>query len=520
MARNIYSRIRLSGTISNLTPMHVGGHGEEVDSDLPLARDGAGNLYVPGTSLAGALRDFTELLFPIEVDDLWGYQFNESGHASRIVVEDAVIEKSDEVVVEIRDHVGIDREFGSAAESIKYDRAILPRGTKLRFCLTVDVEEKANRNQALAVLAVLKQALEDGEIRLGAAKSRGLGYVKLVEGHLNEQIFGTRQGILVSLKNSSGVPISDNEIKGAKNEHPANKRPRLKMKIHWKPVGPLMVKAGFDGIAADMLPLVSGCNGGVSLVLPGSSIKGAFRSQAERIVRTIRGDTEPSWLKSDSRQKFLDAVEMELVNELFGQRAQNEMEEQGINAKNDPPQLRPGLGALSIMDCFGKRSISLDHWQAIQAAEDDKGLRNAMDNPNIKHWSQAYHVAIDRWLGSALDGALFSVLEPHDTEWEPLHLEINLQRLPDKLQLSCLALMLLVVRDLANDRIPLGFSTHRGMGSVSVEKIEIMGIEMPDSLKDLSKLTLHEGRLSGSTDLLNKLNEAWNQWAQYQEVPA
>ncbi len=42
------------------------------------------------------------------------------------------------MVVEIRDHVGIDREFAAAAEHIKNERAILPRGTELRFRLTVE----------------------------------------------------------------------------------------------------------------------------------------------------------------------------------------------------------------------------------------------------------------------------------------------------------------------------------------------------------------------------------------------
>jgi hypothetical protein len=84
------------------------------------------------------------------------------------VVEDAVIQ-NDEKVVEIRDHVGINREYGAAAEHIKYDRAILPRGTKLLLQFTVEVANQEKRNQALAMLAGLKQALETGEVRLGAA---------------------------------------------------------------------------------------------------------------------------------------------------------------------------------------------------------------------------------------------------------------------------------------------------------------------------------------------------------------
>src|SRR5216117_3113234 len=60
MARNITGRLILRGTLVARTPLHVGGLGEDVDTDLPLARDGAGRLYAPGTSLAGALRQWCE----------------------------------------------------------------------------------------------------------------------------------------------------------------------------------------------------------------------------------------------------------------------------------------------------------------------------------------------------------------------------------------------------------------------------------------------------------------------------
>ena len=41
MARQIDGRVRLTGTLIADKPLHVGGYGEDVDTDLPLARDGA-----------------------------------------------------------------------------------------------------------------------------------------------------------------------------------------------------------------------------------------------------------------------------------------------------------------------------------------------------------------------------------------------------------------------------------------------------------------------------------------------
>jgi CRISPR/Cas system CSM-associated protein Csm3 (group 7 of RAMP superfamily) len=279
-----------------------------------------------------------------------------------------------------------------------------------------------------------------------------------------------------------------------------------------------MVKAGFDGIAADMLPLVSGCDGQVSLVLPGSSVKGAFRSQAERIVRTVLGDVRPNWLGTEGKKKFLDAVNLSLINELFGAAKQSEGE----------PHL--GLGSLSVMDCFGK-PLDRTHWLEIVAASEVKDKNGKVisradeelgrilkKSDQTKDWQTGYHVAIDRWLGSAAESMLYTVLEPHRTEWEPLTLEVNLQRLPSDLRLPGLALLLLVIRDLANDRLPLGFATHRGMGTVQVTSLEVQGHDLDEALAGLCGIRLQDGRL---TNLPSNLNSAWQQWVtQNQEVPA
>jgi CRISPR/Cas system CSM-associated protein Csm3 (group 7 of RAMP superfamily) len=520
VARNILSRIHLSGTLVAQSPLHVGGHGEDVDTDMPLTRNGAGQLYVPGTSLAGALRELAERLFSENViDELWGFQKEDQGHASFVVVEDAVIENNDSLCIEIRDHVGIDREFGAAAEHIKYDRAILPRGSKLPLHLTLEVLKEEKRNQALAMLAALKQALEEGEVRLGAAKTRGLGYVRLEKGQLTEQRFNARAGILAVLRQTQGGAISEDEIKHAKQAHPSRKRPRLKIKIHWKPVGPLMVKAGFEGIAADMVPLLSQSEQGLALVLPGSSVKGAFRSQAEKIIRTIRQDLQPQWLNQEGKKKFLDAVRLELVDQLFGAAKQHKSQESSnapTKEQRSPKSSNDsandlGLSALSIIDCYGNQKIKPESWQAIQSAFNDKELRQALKNAGFAAWSQAYHVAIDRWLGSAAESMLYTVLEPHSTQWETLTLELNWQRLPEKIQLPCLALLLQVIRDLAHDRLPLGFATHRGMGKVQVTGFEIYPHDLEGELASLGNIRLENGRFQNLSD---SLKSAWQNWSQ------
>ena len=77
-----------------------------------------------------------------------------------------------------------------------------------------------------------------------------------------------------------------------------------------------MVKAGRNGVEADMLPLMSGVEdakgaaGGIAPVLPGSSVKGALRAQARRILHTL---FDPNGEKASEKPEYLD-----LLDALFG----------------------------------------------------------------------------------------------------------------------------------------------------------------------------------------------------------
>jgi RAMP superfamily len=130
MARRIRSRLKINGILITQSPIHVGGMDGNPQVDLALASNGQGQYYIPGTSLAGAFRAWMEMSSNDKNDNklknLWGFQEENgrSGHASFVLIEDATIQGR---VAEIRDGVGINRMWGTAAEQVKYDRAILPK---------------------------------------------------------------------------------------------------------------------------------------------------------------------------------------------------------------------------------------------------------------------------------------------------------------------------------------------------------------------------------------------------------
>src|SRR5258707_3882094 len=160
MARRIHSRLRIKGELKAEPPLHVGGFGTSPDTDLPLAQNGKGEWYVPGTSITGVLRSWCEANFTKELTNgLWGFQRQvkpeeegklserQKGYASFVLVEDAKVVLPEGLTVEIRDGVGIDRFYGVAADQAKFDRAILPRGSKLDFAVTVEIEAKREPNK-------------------------------------------------------------------------------------------------------------------------------------------------------------------------------------------------------------------------------------------------------------------------------------------------------------------------------------------------------------------------------------
>ncbi|MFM7367005.1 MAG: RAMP superfamily CRISPR-associated protein, partial [Sphaerospermopsis kisseleviana] len=278
----------------------------------------------------------------------------------------------------------------------------------------------------------------------------------------------------------------------------SSRRKKLTFEINWQPQSPLMVKAEGNGIAVDILPLVSAIDSSLTFVLPGSSIKGAFRFQAERIIRTVC----PSLINRNV--DFLDQIEVPLVNELFGTRAKAKKE------------TKKGIGSLFIDDCYANKIISPSDWGNIEAATNENNLREALNNANLQNVQQAFHIAIDRWTGGAADGMLYSNLELMKISWKPIYITLDIDRLHEN-KLFAISLLLLCLRDLVDGRIPLGYGTNRGMGSIKVNSIVIKGDNLESDLDKFTNVTLENGNLTNlDSGLLQTLNDAWKDWISQQ----
>jgi CRISPR/Cas system CSM-associated protein Csm3 (group 7 of RAMP superfamily) len=435
-----------------MTGLRVGGWGSSAHADLIVARDGLGRLMIPGTSLAGALRAWLgSVTIPGE-----GFLFGaadlaavfgdlEDGMVCRIMADDAVA--AADAGAAVRDGVGIDRSTGSAAAGVLYQHELVPPGTRFAVRITAAQTTLDAERTGLAV-DLLVSALAAGRVEIGAARTRGLGQVRLTD------ITRTR------------VDLTDrDQVLGWLCGHPAPARPadvtlpgdgRLGVEISWSAVTPVMVRASTVNEAepardraVDTVPLRSGDGG--ALLLPGASVKGVLRSHAERITRTVRSiDELPG--------RWLDQVNdprLGPVAALFG------------TVGDHRPAAASRRGALSVHDCLGTA-----------AAE-----------------RVVTHVAVDRWTGGAAENLLFSVQEPAEAQWQPIRLSLEVARAgskddPDGGQ--ALALLLLVLRDLADGWLTLGFGGTRGRGSVRVSRVAFTGDGLTGIWVGLAGRTLAE----------------------------
>lgn len=102
-------------------------------------------------------------------------------------------------VREIRDGVGIDRDSERAVENIKFDFEVVPAGATFRFGLTVENPSE----QDLGLIAIGLREMQEGMVRLGGIRSRGLGRCRLELESVQKLDFGDVKALQAYLKGES-----------------------------------------------------------------------------------------------------------------------------------------------------------------------------------------------------------------------------------------------------------------------------------------------------------------------------
>lgn len=207
------------------------------------------------------------------------------------------------------------------------------------------------------------------------------------------------------------------------------------IKLTLIPDGPILIKSGKEGAdptKPDMEFVETYHAGGRSIYLPGSSLKGAIRAHAERIVRTVGRDTRPH----DNNFNVLWANDP--LNDDY-KYLENKSSSEIYQLSSFTDQM------------FGNTSI------ASRVRIEDA---YPIDKTQLKI-EERNGVAIDRVFGSVAVGPFnYQVCTAGEFQTK-IHLK--------NFTLAQLGLMGLVLRDLNDGWFALGFAKSRGLGTVTVK---------------------------------------------------
>ena len=505
------TRYELTVHLVTDAPLHSGGIDEVVDRRRDpedrttvarrFARDGHGRPVLTGRSVKGALRAACQRfledhgnavrLTKRDLQQLWGDDGTRGAgsaaplrasaitvHTVELPIEGYEGNEEHKIMLPTRMGNAIDRYWGSAGDTALFKHEYLPRGKELALTITAeaglpdDVEvpqgdvAPPGPEQVEKLFALIIGLIKDGRVAFGGRQNAGWGRVALSDSErawaLTKAEPGSRAGLEEWLSGAGGrsVDVAPVDCGGSG---------RMRIEITWdSPTGILVAEPqkdgpgeGTDAGAADgspegadseetkpARPLRAGPEETDPIVLPGSSVRGALRTRATRIARTILlAKKDPStvadWSGAGVHEQL--AQDPSLVRDLFGSTTHR--------------------GALTVLDTL--------------AAE---------DGPSRK----VTHNAGDRWTGGVADGLLYSE-EVYDSTWNSIVLELDLDRLLTNARAglgepggqedsrgedrsrAAFCLLGLVLAELAAGTLPLGSRGTRGMGQVEVKAMAVTG---------------------------------------------
>ena len=368
----------------------------------------------------------------------------------------------------------IDRYWGSVADGALFEHEYLPAGRPLEIVITAQAGlpdgvavpagavEPATPEQVETLFGLFLGLFRSERIAFGGRQGAGWGRVRpdarpgagfwtLTRAPLGscddlvswlsggQDTAGTitpvdcggpdRMRITVEWNSPTGILVADPRISEAEL-----KRRRQEKEARERAAQEAGRSGGQGDVRDDYVPAVqmrTDTAQGERLVLPGSSVRGALRSRASRIARTIlaaRCAPVEDWSDTDVHAQL--AGDPVLVRDLFGSTEQH--------------------GALTVLDTLAVPGSS----------------------------RLIPHNAGDRWTGGVAGGALYGE-EVHDAQWGDLTLELNPGSFSPRADVNrrraAWCLLGLVLAELAAGALPLGSRGTRGLGQVEVTGIRVEG---------------------------------------------
>ena len=116
--------------------------------------------------------------------------FGSTSFIGRVAISDAYLAEDSQQKTEQRDGVGIDRFTGGAANQAKFDLQVVSSGVDFQ----TNIYMRNFEVWQLGILMLILTDLEDGLIRIGSGRSRGLGNIKATVSEVSVNYLGIVNG--------------------------------------------------------------------------------------------------------------------------------------------------------------------------------------------------------------------------------------------------------------------------------------------------------------------------------------
>ena len=450
VVRRLYAR----GKWQLRSVAHFGGDETGV-ADMCLLKDRDGKPFIPGASIAGAARSFLarqrkswkkykdggegkalKRFFGGHIQRNLTQSKKDKDTMSALIVSDAAC-VSEKINSSIRDGVSIDIKSGTAKTGAKYDVEVVERGTEFELsmqCIIRQADEEDDCDLTEWFLALL-HSFQQGEVRLGARTRRGYGRGKVVDWEIRDLCMDCPQDITAWLHDDPWTrPESDLTPRPLKSDQRRYFRIEANFRLH---TSLLIRSSSLEPEAPDMIQLQSVGKP----VVPGTSFTGAFRHRAALIADTL------NWHR---KQEDQDAV-----CEMFGP----VHEQQPIKTQEDTDQTNRGESVQGVSEKGSDETQEKKLWASRVLIEE-----RLVKEVELR-WQD--RVAIDRFTGGSLDGALFNEkpaypLSLHELTEPNIQLILTLEE-PDDAEIG---LLLLTLRDFWSGHAALGGETSNGRGTL------------------------------------------------------
>ena len=294
----ILGRITVRGRLHLAAPLLIGEgeSGEErSDRDIHVLRSKAGVPFIPGTSLAGALRSLIEVENPCAADILFGTMHRTGGESVRDERQSAVslydVELND-AVIGSRDGVHIDDVTGTAIDAHKYDYEIVESGADGPFYAEILLRRVHQKDEHTLKETLLRLSeLLRGGFHVGALTTKGFGRMQLRDMVVDCYDFRRPEDAIAWLSPKRGNAAWHMAYDDAAQTEPPPADGDFVITADFALTGALIVRDSVDPLAAadgEKSPAARmKTNAAGQNIIPGTSLKGVLRHRAAYILHAL-----------------------------------------------------------------------------------------------------------------------------------------------------------------------------------------------------------------------------------------